>query len=166
MIVNILFYILIFIVSFSLESFLSVFGGFSMIVILTLFLFKKVDWKVILTFGVLLAICLDVANHYVLGTNLLLLGAAVLFFYLFTLIFPEQNNLLGLVPFLFSFVVYYLMKLSAPSLLLFGTLGSIQGPDIWGIIIMSVLSSVLIYALSALYELFRGNKVSSKIVLK
>jgi hypothetical protein len=166
MVVNILFYILIFLLSFSLELFVAVFGGFSLVVIFLLFFFKKLDWKKILIFGLILSVCLDVVNHYVLGTNLLLLGSSVLFFYLSTLVFPEQKNLLGLFPYIFSFLVYYLMKQVVPHFMLFGSFGGVQGPDVWKIFLMSVISSGLVFLLDVLYDLFRSNKVSSNVVLK
>ena len=166
MVLSILIYILIFIASFFLETFLSALGGLSIVSILMLFVFKKLDWKLILIFGSLLSISLDVVNHYVLGTSILLFGIALLIYYLFTLIFPEQNNILGLLPYFVSFVFYYLLKILLPHLLLYGSIGAFQGSDIFGILIKSVISSALIFLFSILYNTFRGDKRSSKLVLK
>lgn len=166
MIITILFYILIFIMTFFLETFFSVFGGFGIVVAFLLFFYKKVDWKIIFVITFIFSLCLDVVGHYVLGTSLLIFGIVLLFYYLLVIIFPEQDNLLGLLPFFMSFVVYYLMKFLLPTFLLFGSFGSIQGRDLWGVLFRSLLSAGLIFLFGILYDLFRGNKVNSGIVLK
>jgi hypothetical protein len=109
---------------------------------------------------------LDVVNHYVLGTTLLIFGVAVLIFYLLGLFVPEQKGMLGIVPFLVSFLIFYILGYFIKEFLLLGSFPVFEVSNFVGILIKSIISSFLVLLFDVLYDRVRGNKIGSKFTFR
>jgi hypothetical protein len=148
------------------ESFLLALVNFRFSIIIFFFLFKKIDWKLlIIPFGFLLLI-FDVVKNLPLGTNLLILSIVLGFFVLLSLIFSVEGGLTGFFVKGFLFFLYYLLLLALPKFLSVGTLGDLSLRNVIVSFAKGFLSSLILILLDNTFANFRKRGNSSQISLK
>jgi len=146
-----------------LESFLVALGNFRFFFLLNISLFRKVNWKFLLTFSLISSIILDVIYHYVLGTNLLLVAIPLLLMLGISLVVPLDYNLPGYsVKFLCIFV-YYLLLAFVPGLILTGNWASITGLMVGGMVLKAVISMVFCVAFDLIWSRLRKREEGTKL---
>lgn len=146
-----------------LESFLGALGGVSIIFVFIMVAFGKFDWRVLLAFVVVISLCLDVVNHYVLGASLLLLGVSLGVFLLISLFVPVGMNMTGLIPYFVAFLGYYFFGSFLPSLISFGGVETITWAMLGASFVKALVSVALLVVGNIWVQRFRGNKLSSKL---
>lgn len=163
---KVLLFLTSFFVVFFLETFFASLGGLSVFIIFVLFFINKLDWKYIFLFSFLFSMALDVVNHSVLGTTLLISGFSVLFFYFCGLFIPEQKGVLGIVSFLVSFLVFYILSYFLREFILLGSFPSFGVSIFVGILVRSIISSIIVVVFDVMYDKVRGNKIDSKFTFR
>jgi hypothetical protein len=166
MLLNILFGIVgIFTIVF-FESFLIALFNFRVVVILLLFLFKKVDWKILLLLFSLLFFISDVVNNLPLGSNLLINSAILGVLMLSSLFFSLGSDITGSFVRIFVFTLYYILLKILPSFLISGKLGFLDLKDVFFALLKAVVSTLLVLLIEYVLAGFRERGNTSKIRLK
>lgn len=166
MLLNILFGIVgIFTIVF-FESFLIALFNFKVVVILLLFLFKKVDWKILLLLFSLLFFISDVVNNLPLGSNLLINSAILGVLMLSSLFFSLGSDITGSFVRIFVFTLYYILLKILPSFLISGKLGFLDLKDVFFALLKAVVSTLLVLLIEYVLAGFRERGNTSKIRLK
>lgn len=149
-----------------LEHFLLALFNIRAMFVLFLFLYKKIDWQILLPFTVLTTIILDVTMHYKLGTNLLLFVIPLSVLSLLSLVFSAED---GIVSYILKFLIsllYYILNALLPSLLLDGKWGVLNGKMFLLCIWKAVVTTVLLVLLDTFMDRFRKRGNTSQIRLK
>lgn len=148
-----------------LESFFVSFGNFRIFYLLTINLFNKINWKYLLIFSVVTSLILDVIYHYVLGTNLLLVGISLALMLVFSLLIPLGYNLPGYFVKFVCILAYYISAFLIPNLISTGQLVSLTGNIMVGILIKSVISILFCLLFDLLWSRLRSKEDSTKLRL-
>lgn len=166
MVVNILLTILgIFLILF-FESMLVALFNFRIVIVLFLFLFKKVDWKVLFAIFAILFVVFDVVNNLPLGSNLLI-NSLVLGVLMLSSVFFSLDS--GVTAFLVRLVViflYYILLLLLPSFLLTGRFGLVSLSDVLFSLVKASITAFLFVLLENIFTSFRNRGNTSQIRLK
>lgn len=76
-----------------LEGFFVSLFGFRLLFLLSVFFFKKVDWRILLPFVFVISLVCDVLYHYPLGFNSIFIGIFLFFIWLTGLFFHSEFSL-------------------------------------------------------------------------
>ena len=148
------------------ESFLLALLNFRLSIILFLFLFRKIDWKLLFFPLVFLLLIFDVVKNFPLGTNLLILSLVFGLLLLISLFLSVDSGLTAFFVRTFLFALYYVLLLTLPSFLTVGTFGPLSLSNILVSFVKGVISALLLVLLDNTYAGFRKRGNSSQISLK
>lgn len=155
----------IFVLIFLDGMFTSLFG-FKAIFFVLLFLYRKLDWKILLSFSVFVFLISDVMSHYILGTNFIIGLLSLIFFASLSLLFSTERGFFSYVLIVLTFLVYYVLLWILPNLFLASTLDPITWEIIGIFVIKAVFSSLLMAIMNVVSGRFRDRGNSSKLRLK
>ena len=145
----------------ALEGFFSTLFAFSVIIIVALTLIEKLDppkWIVVMSLS---SIFLDIVLHRCLGITLLSISLSLLILKILFLVMPKQQLILSYIPHLFSVILFYIVIEIFSPLLLDGVLGYFNIEIFIGIVIKSLISTVLIFLISILMDRIKTEKMIS-----
>lgn len=159
LLLTISFFLLLFLESFFLRVF-----SFSLFIVITISIWKKVDDLIFYPFITLFGVILDTVTHAPLGMHTLVIAILLLFIDLLWFFIPRDGKF-GYIPvFLFVFL-YYVLVLVVSSLLEDGVFPSILIGS-WINMILKSLFSVILYLFAYRFiKLIRDDKTEGKIRL-
>ena len=143
---NVLFIIIGLVLGLVVESFFSAFCTFSFVFFLILFVYRKLDWKIMVAFVIAITIILDVVNHFVLGSFLSVYGISFVILEILYAFFPEDDSIFGSIPTLIASWLFYLLMLILPYLISFGEWRGLPLQDIFRSLLFAVFTILLILA--------------------
>ncbi len=149
-----------------LESFLLALLNFRLTMILFLFLFRKIDWKLLFFPLFVLSFMFDVVKNFPLGTNFLVLSVVFGLLLIFSLFLSVESGFTTFLVRSFLFTLYYILLLTVPSFLIEGSFGILCLRDVLLSLSKGVLSALLLLLLDRTYANFRKRGGGSQILLK
>lgn len=149
-----------------LDGMLTSLFGFKAIFFVLLFLYRKLDWKILLCFSVFVFLISDVMSHYILGTNFIIGLLSLVFYASLSLLFSTERGFFSYVLISLTFLVYYVLLWILPNLFLTTTLDPITWKIIGIFVIKAVFSSLIMAILNIISGRFRDRGNSSKLRLK
>lgn len=150
----------------SLEAFFGSFLGFKIIFLVLLFAYKKIDWKKLFLFILVISLVMDVTMHYKLGTNLLLFTIPLGLFAFFSLFSSVEDGIGSYVVRFFAIFLYYILNLILPELLILGNLGHIDMRAVLVSLTKVVVSILLLFLINYVIGGMRKRGSTSQIRLK
>lgn len=148
-----------------LESLFSSLLGINIAFILFLFLYKKVDWRVLFSLMFIVCLIADVTSHYMLGTNFLVAMLALIFFSILSIFFSTEAGILSWIVRMFAFFVYYSLLFVLPSFFLNRTFAPITVDVLKISLFRSIISLVIIILCEIVAGRFRKEGDKSNIKL-
>ncbi len=148
-----------------LESLFSSLLGINIAFILFLFLYKKVDWRVLFSLMFVVCLIIDVTSHYMLGTNFLVAMLALIFFSVLSIFFSTEVGILSWIVRMFAFFVYYSLLFVLPSFFLNRTFAPITVDVLKISLFRSIISLVIIILCEIVAGRFRKEGDKSNIKL-
>jgi|GEM_PF-2170957 len=148
-----------------LESLFSSLLGINVAFILFLFLYKKVDWRVLFSLMFIVCLIADVTSHYMLGTNFLTAMLALIFFSVLSIFFSTEAGILSWIVRMFAFFVYYSLLFVLPSFFLNRTFAPITVDVLKISLFRSIISLVIIILCEIVAGRFRKEGDKSNIKL-
>ncbi len=147
-----------------LESFFLRVFSFSLFIIITISIWKKVDNLIFYPFITLFGVILDTVTHTPLGMHTLVIAILLLFIDLLWFFVPRDGKF-GYTPvFLFVFAYYVLIQIGS-SLLEDGMFPSILLSSWINMIVKSLFSVLLYFIMYRFIKLIRDDKTEGKIRL-
>ncbi len=141
-----------------LESFFNTLFSFSIIVMALLFLIDKIDWRRWVIIAALSTVLIDILLLRPMGVTMLVLAIISLLLYILFLIVPKKEVILSYIPYLFAIWLYYiLLDLSVPYLQ-DGVWGTISWESIFVDMVISIISTVIIFLINLLVSNFRSKE--------
>lgn len=160
MVIDILITIFSLVVILFLESTTLVLLNFSIVIILALSLMYKMDWRRWLITVSIFAVLLDIVTHQSLGVTLLAISISSISLHLLFSLIPKAHDLLSLLPYFASILIFYIFITLFPNLFSQGTLGYLNFNIFLTIVLKSLISTVFVYIFNTLFTKFRGSKNS------
>lgn len=159
LLLTISFFLLLFLESFFLRVF-----SFSLFIVITISIWKKVDDIVFYPFITLFGVILDTVTHAPLGMHTLVIAILLLFIDLLWFFVPRDGKF-GYTPvFLFVFL-YYVLVIVVSSLLEDGIFPSILIGSWINMIVKSIFSVLLYFFVYRFSKLIRNDKTEGRIRL-
>jgi hypothetical protein len=149
-----------------LESFFVALFGFRLMVILFIFLFKKVDWKILAVIFSALFFISDVVNNLPLGSNSLISSITLGLLMISSLFFSVDSDITGSFVRIAVFTIYYILLKILPSFFLSGRLGFLDVGDVFSALIKAIVTTLLILLLEYILAGLRNRGNASQIRLK
>ena len=148
------------------ESFLLAFVNFRFSIVLFFFLFKKIDWKLLIISFAILFFVFDVVKNFPLGTNLLIVSVVLGVMILASLFFSTDTGLSSFFIRTFVFFLYYILLLILPPFFTVGTLGTVSIRNLVISLFKGIISALLVAFFDNMFTNFRKRGNSSQIRLK
>ncbi len=149
-----------------LESFFHNLIGFHLVFLLFLFLYRKIDWKWLLGAGATMFLVLDVVMHYSFGSNLLIALIPLSIYVLASMFVSAESGVVSYLVKFFVVFLYYILLAVVPIFFLEGHFGFLDKGVILKALVMSVLSTLLLYIGDRLQYVFRKKGSDSLIRFK
>lgn len=149
-----------------IENFFVGMFSFQLTIILLFFLFKKVDWKVLLVIFIILFSISDVVGNLPMGSNLLMGGVTLGLLVLGSFFFSTDSDITGFSIRVFILSIYYVLLKICPEFFIDGRFGILSFKDVAFSFLKGVLSTFLLVLLEYIFASFRKRGDSSKIRLK
>ena len=148
-----------------LESLFSSLLGINIAFVLFLFLYRKVDWKILFTIMFIICLIIDVTSHFMLGTNFLTALIALVFFSLASIFFSTEVGILSWSVKFFTLLVYYILFSILPSLFLNRAFSPVTSEELRNCVLYSVISLIIIILCEIFSGKFRkeGNRSNIKL---
>lgn len=150
----------------SAESFLSSLFGFKAAFLLILLLQNRLDRRLLLSVSFLFFLIFDVMNHWILGSNFLIILIPLALHYILSL-FLSTNS--GFFYYVFKFItifLYYVLLIVIPPFLLNRVFGYVQFNDLLWISLKTFISTILLVILESWLDGVRDRGKSSEIKIK
>jgi hypothetical protein len=160
MVIEFLITILLIIATLFLESTTLVLFNFSVFIVLALSLINRIDSRKWLITISLFTILLDIITHRSIGVTLLILCISCILLNFLFLVIPKAHDILSLLPYFISILVFYILITLFSPLISQGVIGHFDLDILFAIIIKSLISTLLIYIFNTLFTKFRGSKDS------
>jgi hypothetical protein len=148
------------------ESLLVALFNFRVVIVLFLFLFKKIDWKPLLVIFGIISLLLDVVNNLPLGSNLLIISVVLGILMLSSVFFSLDSDITAFLVKFFVVAIYYILLVITPNFLVTGRFGFLSLNDILSSIIKAVVTTFLFILLENIFTGFRSRGNASQIRLK
>lgn len=132
--------------------------GFSLSVVLFLFLYKRVDSKLLLLFILFFSFFLDVSLNLPLGSNLLFYFLAILFFSVLSSFFSSESGVTGYMIFFVAIILYYILYALISRFLVLGSLGFLGWDVVLQSLVKGLFSVLIMIVLQRIYSVVRGGK--------
>ena len=126
-----------------LESFFSNLLGINIAFVFFLFLYRKVDWKILFPLMFIICLIIDVTSHYMLGTNFLTALLALIFFSLVSIFFSTEVGILSWGVKFFTLLVYYILFSMLPSLFLNRAFTLVTSAELKNCVLYSAISLII-----------------------
>jgi hypothetical protein len=166
MLLYVLLLIIVFLILLFVESFLLSTLGVSLVFVLFLFAFKKVDWKLLLLATLLVSIFIDVTLNIPLGATMLVYVISILLYHVLSFSLSTETGVYAYVFKFLTFLFFNFAYLFAQNFFSVGN-GGYMGWERVGIwLIRSVVAVLLVFLLEKVVVRFRGSKSKSNLRFK
>lgn len=142
----------------ALESFFSTLCAFSIIIIISLILVERWDWKKWSIVIFLTTISIDIILHKCLGVTLLSISLSVLTLYFLFFIIPKKQIFLSYIPYFVAVLLFYILLRVFSPLLVDGVLGVFNFHILLSCLFKSLISTIIIFMVNVLIDRFRTEK--------
>ena len=149
-----------------LESLVLSLFNFSFVVAIFFFLFKKVNWKILLFGSCILFLIFDVTNNLPLGSHSLIIALPLGLLIVSSVFFTIDSGFTSFLVRVLIFLVYYILLHLLPSLFSVGSFGFFTFNDFLSSLLKAVVSAFLLLLFEYLFVGFRKRGNTSQIRLK
>ena len=154
----------VFVILFLEHIFLSLFS-FSVVLLIVINIYGRIDIKIFSLIVILVGLALDVTLHLPLGFNILILGLVLLVFFLISLMVPLDRIISRYSVIFFVFFLGYILNIFLVSLLQDSILPSLDWSDIFKFIFHSLISVLICILVDRILFSFRDSNNFEKIRL-
>jgi len=155
----------VFLILFLEHIFLSLIS-FSVVLLLVINIWGRVDMKIFSLIVILVGLALDVTLHLPLGFNILVLGIVLFVFFLISLIVPLDRTSSRYSVIFFVFLLGYILNPFLASLLQDSIFPSFSWSDIFKFVFNSLISVLMCILIDRILFSFRDSNNFEKIRLK
>ncbi|MHC1716692.1 MAG: hypothetical protein AB9915_02290 [Candidatus Dojkabacteria bacterium] len=166
MFLYILFAILCLIVLVFLESFSLSLFGLSIIFVLFLFLYRRIDWRLLFAGGLTIMLFMDVVLNMPLGVTFLVSITSLLCYFLFTIFLSTEVGVFAYIFKILTLVIFNILYIYTQRFLTFGDLGYFDINIFISSFVRAVVGLGLLIIIERLIVIFRGKQKGSGLRFK